>query len=221
MTKPPPKPSEPVKSDTLTIGVHEGYDVDLRAAEVLSGPFATNAIALNRFARGTTGEVSLDKLVEAMTASAKRVKDGDLRDMEAMLVSQATVLNGLFADLIRRSSVNLGGGYLEAGERYLKLAFKAQNQTRMTLETLITIKSPPIVYAKQANIAHGPQQVNNGQVSATRAGKSENVPNELLEALYEQPLDTRKTGKAGRSNSPLETLGERDRTKELKGKSNC
>lgn len=208
-TKPPPKPSEPVKTDTLTIGVREGDDVDLRAAEVLSGPFATNAMALSKFARGTTGEVSLDKLVEAMTASAKRVKDGDMRDVEAMLVSQATVLNGLFADLVRRSSINLGSSYFDAGERYLKLAYKAQNQCRMTLETLSTIKNPPVVYAKQANIAHGPQQVNNGN-SGTRAGENRNAPNKLLEASHEQSLDARTTGTPGTSHSQMEAMGTLD-----------
>lgn len=160
-TELPPKPTKAPDPDRLTIGVQEGDDVNLRTAKVLCGPFATNAIALNRFARGTIGAVDLDKLVEAMTANAERVKNGDLRDIEAMLVSQATVLNGLFADLVRRSAANYSGQYFEAGERYLKMAYKAQNQCRMTLDTLSTIKNPPVLYAKQANIANGPQQVNN------------------------------------------------------------
>ncbi len=46
-------------------------------------------------------------------------------------------------------------------DRYLRLALKAQSQCRATLETLATIKNPPAVFARQANIAHGPQQVNN------------------------------------------------------------
>lgn len=99
-------------------------------------------------------------------------------------MSQATVLNGLFSDLVRRSSVNLGGNYFEAGERYLKLAYKAQNQRRMTLEALSTVKNPPVAYAKQANIAHAPRQVNNGPASTTRTRENQNPPNELLEASH-------------------------------------
>jgi hypothetical protein len=38
----------------------------------------------------------------------------------------------------------------------MHLALKAQGQCRATLETLATIKSPPMVIARQANIAHGP-----------------------------------------------------------------
>jgi len=32
----------------------------------------------------------------------------------------------------------------------------------MTLETLATIKNPPVVFARQANVNNGGQQVNNG-----------------------------------------------------------
>ena len=38
----------------------------------------------------------------------------------------------------------------------MKLALKAQNQCRMTLETLAAIKNPPVIYARQANFANGP-----------------------------------------------------------------
>jgi len=209
----PPKPSEPANPDRLSIGVREGDDFNLRAAEVLSGPFATNAIALNKFSIGATGMVDLDKLVEAMTTSANRVKNGDLQDVESMLVSQATVLNGLFADLVRRSAVNYSGGYFEGGERYLKMAYKAQNQCRMTLETLSIIKNPPVIYAKQANIAHGPQQVNNGQASATRTGEKERTTNELLEASCEHPMDSGAAGKTGVGNPAVAAVDQVNRTK--------
>jgi len=46
---------------------------------------------------------------------------------------------------------------------------KAQSQCRATLEALAAIKNPPIVYARQANIAAGPQQVNNGVPGPVRA----------------------------------------------------
>jgi hypothetical protein len=46
----------------------------------------------------------------------------------------------------------------------LRLALKAQTQCRATVETLATMKNP-VVFAKQANIAHGPQQINNNEGS--------------------------------------------------------
>jgi hypothetical protein len=43
----------------------------------------------------------------------------------------------------------------------MRLALKAQGQCRATLETLAVLKNPPTVFAKQANIAAGAQQVTN------------------------------------------------------------
>jgi hypothetical protein len=60
----------------------------------------------------------------------------------------------------------------------MRVALKAQNQCRMTLETLATVTNPRVVYAKQANIANGPQQVNNGNTTecAARAGQVVTAP---------------------------------------------
>ncbi len=50
----------------------------------------------------------------------------------------------------------------ETVERYMKLALKAQSQCRSTLQAISKIKNPMIVgYVRQANVAYGPQQVNN------------------------------------------------------------
>ena len=51
---------------------------------------------------------------------------------------------------------------VDEAERCMRMAMKAQNQCRMTLETLAALKNPRVVVAQQTNIAHGPQQVNNG-----------------------------------------------------------
>jgi hypothetical protein len=76
--------------------------------------------------------------------------------------------------------------------------------------TLSIIKNPPVVYAKQANIAHGPQQVNNG-TGPTRTGQNSDSPSKLLEQSNENPMDTGAPGAAGKSNSPMEAVGEIDR----------
>ena len=68
----------------------------------------------------------------------------------------------------------------------------------MTLETLATIKNPPVVFARQANINNGgQQQVNNGaQPMDSRAPAANYLtqPTELLEASDGQRLDTRAAG---------------------------
>ena len=84
---------------------------------------------------------------------------------------------------------------MNAGETYLRLALKAQAQCRTTWESLAEIKNPrAVAFVRQANIAHGPQQVNNGTVASqdapTRAEKSENQSIELLGASDGKRLDT-------------------------------
>mgnify|MGYP000642303447 CR=1 FL=1 len=78
-----------------------------------------------------------------------------------MLISPAVALESIFAEMARRANNNLGKN-LDIAERYMRMSLKAQNQCRATLETLAELKSPTTVFAKQANIANGPQQVNNG-----------------------------------------------------------
>jgi hypothetical protein len=86
---------------------------------------------------------------------------------EALLVAQAHTLNALFNHLTRLAYRNWDN--FDATERLLRLALKAQTQSRATVETLGNIKNPPTFIAQQANIAHGPQQVNNGE--PTRTGR--------------------------------------------------
>jgi len=124
--------------------------------------------------------------------------DRSLSSAEALLMSQALALNTVFGELARRAALNMGE-YMDATDKYMRLALKAQGQCRATLETLAVIKNPPVVFAKQANIAHGPQQVNNGAGLPARTENATIPPNELLEA---QPRDVRPehAQKHGRGN---------------------
>ena len=83
----------------------------------------------------------------------------------------------------------------------MKLALKAQSQCRSTLQAISKIKNPTIIgYARQANIAHGHQQVNNilGE---------KNQENELLEEDSGERLDFGETATAIGNDSEMETVG--------------
>lgn len=148
-----------------------------------------------------------------------KVKAGDMGYPEAMLLSQAHALEALFSNLARRAHSNMVEGYGEAAERYMKLALRAQNQCRTTIEALSAIKNPPVVFAKQMNVSNGPQQVNNGVASqptqmakdVTHTSKNKTGQNKLLEEQHVQRLDTRTQEAAIRANKELETLGEINR----------
>jgi hypothetical protein len=130
---------------------------------------------------------------------------------EALLQTQAEVLNGLFNDLTQRGYDSLSQHSGEA-ERIFRLAFRAQAQARATLETLAQMLNPApgLLFAKQANIATngGQQQVNNVARAHPQeirdSGRGELLE---LEQTHGERLDTSTTGSAGRGDPPLETVG--------------
>ena len=162
------------------------------------------------------GEQDLAALVASLSAGMDDLWAGDLKHAEAMLYGQAHALQSIFMNLARRAASQ---EYLKQWEAYLRMALKAQNQCRMTLETLATIKNPPVVFARQANINNGgQQQVNNGPAPTTtptsaHPGATASRPNELLEDLTHgrTQLDARATAAAGRKNQGLEPVGAFDR----------
>lgn len=156
-------------------------------------------------------DLQLMSLIGALTEQADKVHEGDLKRLEATLSAQAHSLDVIFNLLAQRAAANMGQ-YLDATERYLRLALKAQGQCRATLETLATIKNPPVVFARQANIAHGPQQVNNGLEPNARArAGNPNQTSELLESQHGERLDPRATGAASPTDSAMETVAAIDR----------
>lgn len=79
---------------------------------------------------------------------------------------------------------------------------KAQSQCRATLETLAAIKVGPAIFARQANIAHGPQQVNNGVIGYERAGESDSEKSGLLDAPR-SPVTLDTCNDVGKSRSSI------------------
>ena len=116
-----------------------------------------NAVTTVQFSK-VLGDVDLTASVRALGSAVERVHHGDLRESEALLTAQTVTLNTLFTHLANLAAKT---EYVDNLERYLRLGFKAQAQCRATLGTLAEIKNPPTLFARQANIAHGPQQVNN------------------------------------------------------------
>ncbi len=167
------------------------------------------AVAVEYLKQPFGDEQDMGALVDCLSGSVKDVWGGDMRRAEAMLYGQATALQAIFTNLARRANSQQ---YLKHLETYLRLALKAQSQCRATLETLATIKAGPAIFARQANIAHGPQQVNNGLPAdkCARARETESAKTELLGASDGERLDTGTTSASGRSNPALETVGEID-----------
>lgn len=227
MTKPKTKPAPPTpapKSRHLQIIGQPGVTEDRLIANLVAEGEATNASTALRFVHADHGELSLTDMVKALHTHGEAINRGDLSAAERMLNSQAVALNAIFGELARRAALNMGT-HLGATESYMRLALKAQSQSRATVETLATIKNPPVVFARQANINNGgQQQVNNGAPAALAAnsaqarasahpGEIASGPNELLEDMTHgrTQLDTRATPATGRTNPGLEPVGTRNR----------
>ena len=188
----------------------ETYDRLRTVAKLTLRPSANAAAIVQEYAK-PFGEQDMVALMEEMVVSIEKVHGGDLKHCESMLMGQAQALQAMFVSCARSAK---NQEYQKNLESFFRMALKAQNQCRMTLETLATIKNPPIVFAKQANIVNGPQQVNNG-VSAngpTREEKSIQSNELLTDGVEHGPtLDTRGAAAAGGANQELATVGEIDR----------
>ncbi|ODU09093.1 MAG: hypothetical protein ABS84_10365 [Rubrivivax sp. SCN 71-131] len=210
--KPDPKPAT---SPRLEVAAPADKSTERLTAELMIEGGPVNAYVTTLFSKGALGDVSLTESVKALDEASAAVKGGSLAAAEGMLVAQAVALNAIFGELSRRAALNMGE-YLGAMDTYMRLALKAQAQCRATLETLAAIKNPPVVYARQANISHGPQQVNNGGAGAgatvradgpAPAANSATAPSELLEQQHGQWLDPRASGAAGGADPRVEALG--------------
>ena len=153
--------------------------------------------------RSLADELDVPGLLATLRDQASAVKQGDLSRAEAMLINQADALQSLFVGLTERA---LCQEYLVHAESFMRLALKAQSQCRATLETLANVKNPPVVYARQANVTTGPQQINNG-VDPARTRENQSVPNQLSGVASELCTDKRASCGPVAPDSPLEAVG--------------
>jgi len=165
------------------------------------------AAVMDAYGKSAFGDQDINVLADELSTKIKQVHNGDLQHCESMLVGQAHALQSIFVSLARKAA---NQEYMKNYEGFLRLALKAQNQSRMTLETLAAIKNPPVVFAKQANINHGSgnQQVNNGVPAPTsRTEEIKNEPNQLLEVDHgSKTLDTRTASRTGLKDKAMATV---------------
>jgi hypothetical protein len=191
-------------------------------------PCVTNSVAVAAFWESSDGAVDLQAAYEAIHAQVQEVRSGVLSSVEATLVGQATALNTIFVDLARRGQASLDRPG-NAAERYLRLALKAQNQCRATLDTLAGIAGRPSKHWEerdavrriggnvlvsqtniaQANISGGPMQVNNGAFAeGGHEGENvKNIRNELKDWADGEGLDRRSGGLRRRGGSGRKSRG--------------
>lgn len=195
------------KKSTLQIMQDKDMTEDRQFAEIGLSTTILNAATASTFTKGIVGDIDLTEAVAVMKEKVNKVNAGDISGLEATLTAQVISLDTIFNGLARRAN---NSDTLTKLEVYMRLGLKAQAQCARTIEVLANMKNPPIVYAKQANISNGNQQVNNGCVTNGQAPahteKIINQPNELLSEISDATMDTSGTTTTSGSDKAMATL---------------
>jgi len=167
-------------------GTIEGRPEHILAAQALTDPAVTTAIAIRQLGDGTLAGVGTDigALATALREQADQAVAGDIDGIKRLLVAQVYLSDALAKDCIRRAADPPPvPGKPEAAFGYrqglLEVAIKAMDQSARTAKRLVELDAPrrghTYVRAEQANLAAGQQQVNNiGTISNEQ-------PNQLVE----------------------------------------
>lgn len=215
------------ESAELKIQLKKGQDVSQANAEQLAEGVASNAFLALLFGQhsGFAKSSEMSALAEATQQAVDRAKRGGTEQADALLTSQAIALNAVFLEMSRRAALNMGE-HLGAMETYMRLALKAQSQCRATMESLAEIRNPrAVAFVRQANIAGGHQQINNGpgpedstSAQPARAG-GKRRPNELMEEIPDaQWLDPGAAVQAVPRDPEMAALGAGDRPSQRRWK---
>lgn len=175
---------------------------------------ATRVILASEKKSGYGEDIDFAELGFCLEDQIKAVNKGDMSHVEAMLIAQATGLQTLSTRLIERAMAH---DQIPGFEVNMRMALRAQNQCRTTLETLAGIKNPPVVYAKQANVTTGPQQINNGVAAPSQVREIVIDQTQLSEGNHELLPDTRASQAEGRVNQAMAPVGKINRSKIRRG----
>ena len=133
-------------------------DADLFNARVMTDG-SCNAVVVQQYLPNINGGADVSILAHMGTEQAKAIGSGDLSQLEAMLLTQATALQAMFVDLATRAKRQ---DRFDGIQTMTTLALKCAAQSRQAVTALAELRMPKtVMFAKQANVTSGPQQVNN------------------------------------------------------------
>lgn len=174
----------------LTAGLINALNSEMTPSHMMASMTTmsvNSAFTAKKFANvGDDVEVS-DYILELQKAG-NEVVGGDLGRLEKMLTNQAITLDLMFNRLAMKAT---SAEYMKNYEGFMRLAFKAQAQSRSTVEALAMLKNPPPYI--QTNIGQvGHNQVNYAYATTSEhscipmqaeAENLETAPNKLLDKV--------------------------------------
>jgi len=130
-------------------------------ARKLLDPAFKNAAASAGFLDKMLGGIEkpgVTDYADNLIAKADKAASGDLAMASRMLATQTVTLDAMFAELARRCAMNMGD-YINAAERYGRLALKAQSNCRATLEALAKLHQPREQTVRHVHVNEGGRAV--------------------------------------------------------------
>ena len=128
-------------------------------AECTVAPALRHAAVISSFSEPMMGdEAKWTDNVEALGDKMRDVAKGNKRTTSNMLTAQAITLDTVFTEMLRRAGNNMTQ-FPEAAERYMRMAMKAQAQSRATLDTLARLHQPREQTVKHVHVGAGGQAV--------------------------------------------------------------
>lgn len=176
----------------------------INSSIVQTNCLASAALAIDHL-HGRGRLLDAPTIMDQLATTANKVNDGNLKEVEQMLVTQAKTLDYIFYDALKQlADVNM----INQIEVFSNIAFRAQSQCRKTLATLAELKHPRrVTFVKQQNNAIN-QQVNNAAESTSKKFKKQKkFANELISEVNHEKVDNRGAISTGSIDSPSETMG--------------
>ena len=131
-------------------------------ARKLLQPTLKNAAAASAFTSKMMGSgldmPGIGDYADHVQSVSRAAADGDVSMASKILAAQAITLDSMFAELARRAAMNMGE-YINAAERYGRLALKAQSNCRATLEALAKLHQPREQTVRHVHVNEGGQAV--------------------------------------------------------------
>ncbi len=155
------QPGNPAVGAESPAGCDEQVASDRRKnlAECAVAPALRHAHLIGSFSEPVMGnEANWTDNVEALGDKMRDVARGNKRTTSNMLTAQAITLDTVFTEMLRRAGNNMGQ-FPDAAERYMRMAMKAQAQSRATLDTLARLHQPREQTVKHVHVGAGGQAV--------------------------------------------------------------
>lgn len=150
------------KRATLKVEQARGETDGAALARVMLAPEARHGHAASTFVApllsGLADKPELGDYTNQMQIAGDKAVAGEMAFASRTLAAQAITLDAMFTELARRAAANMGE-YINAAERYARLALKAQANSRATLEALAKLHQPREQTVRHVHVNEGGRAV--------------------------------------------------------------